>query len=274
MTDTRQLPLAFEHRPAMGGEDFLVAPCNRVAAAWLDRWPDWPAPALVLYGPAGCGKTHLARVFMARSGARAVSPDDLRTSDPTTLLAGVSAAVLDDAEAVVAAGLEEALLHLYNTARDGGGHLLLTGRRPPNRWGVGLADLASRLNGAAQAVIGAPDDGLLGTVLLKLFADRQLRIDSDVVPYVTARMERSFSAAGRLVAEVDAAALAEGRRITVPFVRRVMGRLPVADDRELLMKILQFGSQAEVLSPQSLRDKVVHELRAMQQLYSSGTPCV
>jgi chromosomal replication initiation ATPase DnaA len=204
------------------GEDFLVAESNRDAVIWLDRWPDWPTPALVIHGPAGCGKTHLAHVFLTRSGGRKLSILDLSADEPRDLIEDVPACVIEDAERFVKAGLESALLHLYNALKEAGGRLLLTSRRPPSRWSVQLADLRSRLNTATAVHIGAPDDALMQAVVVKLFADRQLKVDQEVVTFMLARMERSFEAARELVARIDAAALKERRNITVRLVRGVL----------------------------------------------------
>ena len=221
MSEEVQLALAFDHRPALGGEDFLVAPPNAQAVAWIDRWPDWPTPSLALWGPPGCGKTHLVNVFVARSGAHIVTADDLASEAAAQMAAAWPACAVDDAERV-AAGAEEALLHLHNALAENGRRLLLAARRPPSRWRLGLADLASRLRAAPAAEICAPDDALMAAVLVKLFADRQLRVDTGVVSFMLARMARSFAAARRLVAAVDAAALARRRNITVPLVRQVI----------------------------------------------------
>jgi DnaA regulatory inactivator Hda len=221
-----QLLLDFEHRPALQAEDFLVAPCNREAVAWIDRWPDWPSPALFLHGPAGCGKSHLAQVFVARTKAVVISSAELLQKDPPALLAGRDACLLDDLDLAFAekdkAGLEVALLHLYNTVREAGARMMLTGRTPPSRWPLQLADLSSRLKTVSIAEIGPPDDALLAAVLVKQFADRQLKVDADVVAYVQLRSERSFAAIGLLVDAADKMALAEKRKITVPLVRQVL----------------------------------------------------
>ena len=142
-----QLPLSLPHRPALGRDDFLVAPANAEAVAWLDRWPNWPAPALVLAGPAGSGKTHLAQVFAARSGAVLLAAAALARAAPPALVADARAAVVDDAERAD----EEALLHLYNMLAERGWHLLLLARAAPARWGIALPDLRSRLLAAPVA---------------------------------------------------------------------------------------------------------------------------
>jgi len=222
VSSVSQLALDFDFRPAFSGEDFLVAPPNAEAVQWLDAWPAWPSPALVIFGPEGSGKTHLAQVFRTISAAIMVSTADLRESQPPSYLGDAPAAVLENAEAVLGQGLEEAVLHLYNHLKETGRHLMLTATQPPARWKIGLKDLSSRLNTATLAGIGAPDDALIAAVLVKQFADRQLKVDGEVITYMLARMERSFAAARHLVQSIDALSLAERRNITVPLVRKVL----------------------------------------------------
>ena len=217
-----QLPLDLPHDPALSAGDFLVAPCNAEAHAWLTHWPDWPGPASVIYGPPGSGKTHLAHLFAAVSGAAILAAPALGVLDPPRLLAAAPALVLDDCDG---GGLDEtAAFHLINLAKETGRLLLLTGREAPSRWVVRLADLRSRLTAMPAMAIGAPDDAVLAAVLVKLFADRQLRVGEDVVSYLLGRMERSFAAARTLVARLDRAALAERRAVTVPLARAVLER--------------------------------------------------
>ena len=222
MNPPAQIPLDLPHRAAMGAADFLVAPCNRDAVAWLDRWPGWPAPALVVHGAEGCGKTHLTHVWQALSGAVAIDRDALTTDGVPGLLGNAAACFMADADHGFD---EEALLHLYNVVAERGGHLLLTARVPVPRWGVALPDLSSRLATAMSVAVGAPDDELIAGVLIKHFLDRQIRVDPAVATFLLGRMERSFAAARRVVAALDAAGLAEKRGITVPLAREVLRRL-------------------------------------------------
>lgn len=217
-TTRRQLVLDLPHRPALGRDDFLVAPCNQAAVEWIDAWPDWPAPALALCGPGGSGKSHLAAVWQARTGAARVDPGDLSTAlsdgePPEEHL------LIEDLDGSADA---EALLHLYNSVAERGGTLLLTSTTPPARWAVTLADLASRLRAVPVAEIGEPDDALLEALLVKMFTDRQLRVSPEVIAFLLPRMERSFAGARNLVERLDGVALAEQRTLTIPLARTVL----------------------------------------------------
>lgn len=222
MKDTqppRQLVLDLGHRPALGRDDFLVADSNRAAVAWIDRWPHWPQSALILHGPPGCGKSHLVQVFATRSGAVVVAATSLTTYQVPQLVVGQRPIAVEDAEQTLD---EIALLHLFNLACESGTALLLTANSPPARWPLYLPDLCSRLNAQPAAVIAEPDDALIAAVLVKMFADRQIRINEDCLAYLLQRMERSFAAARRVVMAADALALATHRPITPILLEGVL----------------------------------------------------
>ena len=211
MANQLTLDLAFPP-PTYAREDFVVADGNREALAWIDRWPDWPAPALSLSGPTGCGKTHLGRIWAARSGATVMTGRDLEgrnVADLTDLATASRAIMIDEAEGAP----ERGLFHLYNLMRERGGSLLLVSAEPPARWSIVLPDLASRLRAAPAVALAPPDDELLGSIILKQLADRQLHAGPGVVQYLVSHMERSGETARRAVAALDRRALTERREI-------------------------------------------------------------
>ncbi|BAE51647.1 HdaA/DnaA family protein [Paramagnetospirillum magneticum] len=215
-----QLPLAFGHVPSLAADDFLVAPCNAEAHAWVGAPGRWPGPASVLCGPAQSGKTHLAHLFARDGGGRLVSAAEVTEGSSRPLLESVPVLVVEDCDR---GPLDEVgLFHLINQGRELGRLLLLTARLPPATWAVRLPDLRSRLLAMPVAAIGAPDDALLAALLVKLFDDRQLRIGEDVVHFLIGRMERSFAACARMVERLDNAALASRRAVTVPLARRIL----------------------------------------------------
>lgn len=205
MTKPEQLPFDLGHHAALGREDFFVSASNRDALAWIDRWPDWPAPLLIVYGPPASGKTHLLKVWrgMASDPARRVAIDN------ADFLTGEASA-------------EKEIFHLYNTMKEKGGHLLVTASRPPREWNVTLPDLKSRLLAAPAVALGAPDEDLMAAVMTKLFSDRQLAVPQEVIGFVLPRIERSFAALRDLAEKIDRKALSEKRPVTIPFARELL----------------------------------------------------
>jgi chromosomal replication initiation ATPase DnaA len=214
------LDLPLPRRTALGRADFLVAKCNAAAVGWIDRWPEWPHGALVLHGPPGSGKTHLVHLWSDRASAAVVDGGTLDEDQVVRFVAQERHIIaVDNAER---AG-EHALLHLHNWCLESRGSLLLTSARPPASWTITLDDLGSRLRAALAVGIELPDDALLGAILVKQFTDRQLRVAPDLVVYLTRHMERSFAAAAEIAARLDAASLRDGRAVTIPLARALLG---------------------------------------------------
>ncbi len=207
----RQLALTLAHTDSFAAEDFLRGPTNADAVAMIEHWPDWPARTLALVGPEGAGKSHLAMIWAETAGARFLSARALAEVDlPAALATG--ALVVEDLEP---GGFDErALFHLLNLSREESAFLLLTARTAPAAWPVRIPDLGSRLRALPVVELGAPDDALLRAVLLKLFADRQLRVDDSLVNYLATRIERTFAAAREVVSQLDREALRQQRPVT------------------------------------------------------------
>jgi chromosomal replication initiation ATPase DnaA len=207
----RQLVLALDHAESFAREDFLAGPSNSAALALVERWPDWPARAMVLVGPEGSGKTHLASIWAEAAGARVLAAHLLDQADlPSAFATG--ALVVED---LASDGLDErALFHLLNLAREDGAYVLFTARAAPAGFSVTIRDLASRLRALPMVTLAPPDDALLRALIVKLAADRQLTVDTALVNYVANRIERSFAAAREAVKRLDEEAMRRQRPVT------------------------------------------------------------
>ena len=214
----RQLAFDLPSTAAMTRADFFVSPSNAVALQVVEGWQSWPGRKLLLIGPEGSGKTHLARVWAGLADAVILDARTLAEVDLAPL-AGTPVAV-EDADHVPPAA-EAALFHLHNIVTPGGA-LLLTAKAPPRDWGLALPDLISRMQAAPLARLEAPDDALLSAVLVKLFADRQVAVPPNLIPYLISRMPRSVGAARTLVTALDARSLAGARPITRALAGEVL----------------------------------------------------
>lgn len=217
----QQLGLKLPSRTARGRDDFFVSAGNRMALAMIDGWRNWPNGKLVLTGPDGAGKTHLAHVWAAMSGARIVQANTLSGTDVPSL--ADSPVVIEDVPDIAGdPDAQTALFHLHNLMFAEGQPLLMTGAGPVPQWPITLPDLKSRLQGATAIGLEPPDDALLAAVLVKLLADRQLTPKPDLIPYLLSRMDRSFAAAMDIIDRLDAASIALKRPITRHLAARVL----------------------------------------------------
>ena len=206
-----QLVLPLETRRTFGRADFIVTPANQQAVAFIDSWPDWPAPATALYGPSASGKSHLAAVWAARSGAAIL---------PASALEGV---VPDGPLVVENAGQPWAEAPLF-ALLERGAPLLLTAQAAPSAWPVALPDLKSRVRALLAFPLWAPDDALLMGLAVKLFADRQVEVPESVILHMIRALERSPAAIAAFVARADAAALAAKRPISLSLIKALLAQ--------------------------------------------------
>jgi chromosomal replication initiation ATPase DnaA len=205
-----QLRLALRQPPSFRRETFVVSACNREAAARIDAWPRWPGPVLALVGPAGSGKTHLARAWAERAGATIMLADELTDAGGPLLI--------EDADQEPAG---EALFHLLNRITLPEQGLLLTARTRPGAWATDLPDLRSRLNALPVVELGDPDDGVMEGALRRLFEARVITPSPELIAYLRARIERSVPAALEAVERLEAASIAQGRPINRALARTV-----------------------------------------------------
>ncbi len=223
----RQLTLDWPHRPSFAREDFLPAPSNREALAAVTRWPQWASRMLLLAGPEGSGKSHLAALWADQAAATVVRAENLGEAEIKTCSES-PAILIEDAERVGEA--EARLFHIVNAALQSKGWILLTARAAPDAWSLRTPDLLSRLRLAPLVRLGAPDIELIEAVLFKLFSDRQLLVEPRVAAFIAPRIERSFAAARAIVGALDREALSRGRRVTRAMAAEFLRETKPEDD--------------------------------------------
>ena len=222
----RQLPLALPILERFEREDFLVGDANELAYATLEQWPDWPDPIMLLLGPPGSGKTHLASIWAKRAHAWSVVSTDI-SHRPAAELLSSTAVLIEDVDR----GLpdEAAFFHLLNIAREKKCFVLLTARTPPGDWGIKTMDLLSRLRLAPRIDLREPDDALMAGLLVKFFVERQMVVDMQVVEFIRSRIDRSVASVRDFVDALNSESLARKKRITRNLARELWKSHPESD---------------------------------------------
>jgi chromosomal replication initiation ATPase DnaA len=217
----RQLAFTLPHAESLSRDNFLEGPANASALALVEAWPEWPNRTMLLVGPEGSGKSHLAAIWANAAGARATSAHALTAANvPGELATG--ALVVEDLRA--AAFDERALFHLLNLAREDEAYILITARQPPSTFEIELRDLRSRLRAVPAVSVLPPDDHLIRALIVKFCADRQLAVDEQVVGYLATRVERSYAAMRRAVELLDTEGLRLGRPVNRALAAELLGQ--------------------------------------------------
>lgn len=209
---TKQLSFELPFRPALGREDFLVAPCNFEAIAWIDKFPAWPFHAILIQGPAGCGKTHLGSIFSQHIFQATDLPDWQQTPVFDKI-------VIENIDQITTRSQEEALFHWYNLILEKGAYVLFSARQNPQ---FSLADLQSRINAVPHVKINMPDDDLIFALLFKGFGERQITVEPSVLSYIVHHTKRSFADIQNLILQTDKLSLELKRPITIPLIQKIL----------------------------------------------------
>ena len=192
----QQIALPLDKLRTGGSDSVIITVSNAAAFAALGNHAAWPGHCAILIGPPRSGKSLMARYFAGQGGE-----------------------VIDDADTLG----DEDLFHRWNAALGAGQSILMLSTKAPAEWDVQLADLRSRLGASQLLEIAAPDDELIGQLLLKHLHDRGTSIGPEALSYVVKRVERSHAALEELARQANAVALAEGSAITLPLVRGLLG---------------------------------------------------
>lgn len=219
----KQMVLPFGVKPAHGKNDFIVAPCNEAAFRFIETWPDWPARAAAIYGPKGCGKTHLAEVWAERARATIIPAEDPDAVAVMERLAVLDVPIVVDSLPDASERRDRALIALFERPA---GSLLFAESTAPTEWRAVIGDLRSRFDSVLAFAMWAVDETLLAGLLHKHFADRQLDIPQSVVSRVLARLERTPEAIAGFVARADAKALSEKRAVSERLVQELLDMPP------------------------------------------------
>ena len=227
---SEQLPLALRWPAHQRFEDF-IAGSNAEGLDLLRqvaRGED--VDRVYLSGATGSGKTHLLFATCNEAGAygRTAQYLDLAMLGPSMgdtirRFGGSELLAIDNVDALAGTlEAEHALFDLYNRCAAEGTNLIFAAGAPANTLGIGLPDLISRLSACTQWQIRPLDENGRRSALRDRAARRGIELDSAVLDWMFARQVRDLGALTRLLDRIDRAALAAQRRVTVPFLRRLL----------------------------------------------------
>ena len=218
---SNQLSFSLPKKETLDRDNYFVSQANQGAVSLIEDWINWPSQKLILVGSEGSGKTHLGHLWASEVGATIINATTLMEQQISEL-SKAPVLVEDINEIQRNQPVEIILFHLHNLLHSEGHSLLMTSQILPGRLSFSLKDLQSRIEASTTAKLHPVDDNLLGAILIKMFADRQIYFSDKLLTYVLSRVERSYTAAKLFVEEVDSKAMTESRVIGKKLVRDIL----------------------------------------------------
>jgi chromosomal replication initiation ATPase DnaA len=182
--------------------------------------PKWGSFGLILFGEKSSGKSHLLKIFCEEiEDCNLINSEEIDINNVEEIVFKNKVIVIDNADKIKD---EQALFHIFNLAKEERKNLVLSGSKELKFWWLKLKDLSSRLGTFTAIKINPPDEITLNQVMIKMFTDRQIKIEEGVLRYVLPRIERSYSAAREFVEKADKISLKEKKGITLSIAREVL----------------------------------------------------
>lgn len=223
-----QLPFSFSFADSLRFDTFHASAEQAALLHYLQRFGSEPRQMLWLWGAPGCGKTHLLQAVCHQHREAIYLPLQRLLEYGPACLDGLKQAtflVLDDIDVVCGADKrewEEQLLEVCNELLAANGQLCIAASAPPARLPFALKDLQSRMQLAVTYEVVEPGDADKALILVERARERGIELKEDVVNYILARNQRNMHELMNVLDRLDAQALAEQRRLTIPFVKACM----------------------------------------------------
>ena len=202
-------------------QDFYVSKNNFNAFKLIESWPKWPSRLVNIFGPTGCGKTHLANILKTKIQSiiklsKDVSEDVLREFKTKDCL------IIDDYDN----NIDEKLLYsIINQANQDNKYLIISSMVSIKKFKTRVEDLKSRFTSFVDIGIDLPTDDLIRVILSKNFSDKQIEISEKNVEYILKNIERSYEKINTFSNSIDSLSLTKAQPIKLHLIKKVLNEI-------------------------------------------------
>ena len=218
MSKLNQTLLKFQLEQNFTYDDFFVSKCNYFAFNLIESWPKWEKNVLNIYGEKFSGKSHLSEIFKKKNNAIIIKSDEINNNFFNKIRFHENI-ILDNLDYI---SDEKILYSIFNFAEQYNKYLIINSINPIDSIDFTLPDLKSRLKNCIFAQIEKPDDDMIFALVLKHFADRQIKIEKKIIEYITKRIERSYGKIFDFIYKVDQFSLINKKPIDYKSIKKIL----------------------------------------------------
>ena len=214
-----QLIFKFPFKAVYDEQDYYVSSNNFLAYRLIENWPEWPDKWLNIFGPKGCGKTHLANILKKKiNSAYILNAKDLN-NDTIQQNKKFKCLIIDNYENNIE---EELFYSVLNQSKQENTYILINSFKPIKKMNMKLKDLKSRAESFVDFGIELPTDDLLRVIISKSFSEKQIDINPKISDYIIKNIERSYEKVFKFIKEVDNLSLSSGKSININLIKKVL----------------------------------------------------
>ena len=211
-----QLTLQFPFKKKYLSREFYVSSNNLAAFKLIENYPNWPGKCVNIFGPRGCGKTHLSKILIEKTKVNFCNAKEI-DENFLTLIESSECSIIDNFDS----NIDENLLYsIINQSKQLNKNILITTIKPLQYIEVSLKDLKSRLTGFIELGISLPTDDLLRVIITKYFSEKQILLDNRNLEFIIKNIDRSYDKVFQFIKEIDNVSLSSGKSINIDLIKK------------------------------------------------------
>ena len=222
MNNSKQLYFEMPNKSALGIEDYMITDSNNFAFDLIIKMVKGEINFGLISGPPYSGKTHLSKILVKNTINYKSLYIDRDYQNILDKFESSDILILENIDKVKYDKSEQDLFHIINLVKESNKKLLMTSRKSISEIDLSLEDLKSRLNSIIEAKIKEPDDQLMKLILIKIFNDKQLKINPNVIDFLMSRLVRSYESINLFIDKIDKFSLERGKNITIPLINDLL----------------------------------------------------
>jgi len=214
-----QLVFKFPFKTKYYEQDYYVSSNNFSAYRLIESWPNWPDKWVNIFGPKGCGKTHLSNILKKKINS--VEILDAKNTDNETIskFEKLDCLIIDNYEKNID---EKIFYSVLNQSKQLDSYVVINSILPIRDIKFELKDLKSRVESFVNLGIELPTDDLLRVIISKSFSDKQIEITPKISEYIIKNIERSYEKVFKFIKEIDDLSLSSGKSININLIKKVL----------------------------------------------------
>jgi chromosomal replication initiation ATPase DnaA len=214
-----QLIFRFPFKIKYYEQDYYVSSNNFSAYRLIESWPKWSGEWVNIYGPKGCGKTHLSNILKKKINSIEIIDAKKINNETLATFKKLDCLIIENYEQ----NIDEKLFYsTLNHLKQLNTYVVVNSNYSIKNMNFKLKDLKSRASNFLDIGVELPTDELLRVIISKYFTEKQINLTPKVVEYIIKNIDRSYEKVFEFIKEIDNLSLSSGKSININLIKKLL----------------------------------------------------